>query len=139
MTTEDEYAALSKLMMRAAKAGDVAGIRALLDQDASLASACDGDGSTALHYAAWKGHPDAAAVLLDHGADIQAKNQNGHWGDSPLHAAAHGNQKAVAELLIERGADIRALNAAGRTPLGETAAHKATAVANLLKRHGATE
>ena len=110
----------------------------LLEADASLVGATDTDGSTPLHCASWKGHTEVAALLLDFGAEVQAKNQNGHWGDTPLHAAAHGNRRAVAELLIARGADTQAVNAVGNTPLKETQAHQATAVANLLKKHGAT-
>jgi len=128
-----------KQIIKAAKAGNAADVRSLLEADRSLANSRDSDASTPLHCAAWKGHVEVAAVLLDFGADIQARNENGHWGDTPLHAAAHGNQRAVAELLIQRGADIHALNSGGRTPLRETEAHKATAVANLLKKHGATE
>ena len=126
-----------KQILKAAKSGDLATVRTLLESDVSLVAAQDTDGSTPLHCASWKGHPEVVAVLLDFGADIQAQNQNDHWGDTPLHAAAHGNQRAVAALLIERGADIHALSAFGRTPLQETEAHKATAVANLLKKHGA--
>ena len=84
--------------------------------------------------AAWKGHVEAVLALLDVGADVNAHNRNDHWGNAPLHAAAHGNQRAVAELLITRGADIHAQNAFGRTPLQETEAHRATAVANLGDR-----
>jgi len=129
--------AQQKLMIKAAKSGDAAAVRALLVSDSTLVDARDSDQSTPLHFASWKGHPEVAAVLLEFGADIQARNENGHWGDTPLHAAAHGNQRAVAELLIDKGADVNARNAGGRTPLEETKAHKATAVANLLKKHGA--
>jgi ankyrin repeat protein len=137
MSTDPQTEAQHKLMIKAAKAGNPAAVRALLEADRSLVDARDSDASTPLHCAAWKGHVDVAAVLLEFGADIQARNDNAHWGDTPLHAAAHGNQRAVAELLIDRGADIHALNAGGRTPLRETEAHKATAVANLLKKRGA--
>src|SRR5579871_1190745 len=108
-----------KQIIKAAKAGEVAAVRTLLETDASLVGARDSDASTPLHCAAWKGHAEVAALLLDFGADIQAKNNNGHWGDTPLHAAAHVNQRAVAELLITRGADIHAKNASGSTPLKE--------------------
>lgn len=129
--------AQQKLIIKAAKAGNAAAVRALLESDPTLVNARDSDQSTPLHCASWKGFPEVAAVLLEFGADIQARNENAHWGDTPLHAAAHGNQRAVAELLIEKGSDINAKNAGGRTPLEETNAHKATAVANLLKKHGA--
>ncbi len=127
-----------KFIIKAAKAGDSAAVRELLKTDRSLINAKDTDGSTPLHCAAWKGHPEVVSVLLDHGADINARNQNDHWGDTPLHAAAHGNQRTVAEVLIARGADLQAKNPAGRTPLQETEIHKATAVAKLLREHGAT-
>ncbi len=126
---------LHKQIIKAAKAGDLATVRTLLESDASLVGARDSDGSTPLHCAAWKGHAEIATLLLDSGADVNAKNKNDHWGDTPLHAAAHGNQRAVAEVLLARGADIHAINTFGRRPLDETEAHRATAVANLLKKH----
>lgn len=122
-----------KLIIKAAKAGDVPLITELLNSDPTLVSALDTDGSTPLHCAAWKGHPDVVRLLLDQGADIHARNQNDHWGDTALHAAAHGNQRAVVEILLARGADREALNMNGRTPLQETEAHNATAAARLLR------
>ena len=127
MTPENQ-----KAILKAAKKGDTAALRRLIHMDKSLLSACDSDGSTPLHCAAWKGQVEAVRFLLDAGADIQAKSQNDHYGDTALHAAAHGNQKEVVKLLIERGADVRAKNRAGRTPLDETAVHNATAAAKLL-------
>jgi ankyrin repeat protein len=75
-------------------------------------------------------------VLLDAGADINAKSQNDHYGDTALHAAAHGNQKDVVKVLIERGASLNSKNKIGRTPLGETEWHNASAAAKLLKEAG---
>ena len=128
---------LKKAMIKAAKSGDAATVKALVEHDVSLLSATDSDGSTPLHCATWKGHPDVVALLLKLGADVNARNNNDHWGTTPLHAAAHANQRAIAELLIEHGADIHATNLDGRTPLDETEFHKAKPVANLLKQHGA--
>jgi ankyrin repeat protein len=130
---------LEKEIIRAAKAGATAKLKELLDQDASLVSARDSDGSTPLHCATWKGHQSAVELLLKHGADVNAQNNNDHWGTAPLHAAAHANQRAIAELLIASGADVNAINLNGRTPLAETEFHKAKPVANLLRQHGATE
>jgi len=126
----------ARQMIKAAKKGDAPAVRRLLGHDQSLVRARDKDGSTPLHCAAWNGHADVAAILLDAGADINDHNQNGHWGTTPLHAAAHGDQKQVAALLIARGADLRAKNLNGRTPLGETTVHNARAVAKLLMEHG---
>lgn len=137
MTTDAQVRAQQKQIIKAAKAGDIAAVRALLEADAALVGARDTDESTPLHCAAWKGHAEVAALLLDFGADVNAINANDHWGNTPLHAAAHGNQRAVAEILIARGADIHAENAFARQPLHETEFHRATAVANLLRKHGA--
>jgi Ankyrin repeats (3 copies) len=81
----------TKQIIKAAKAGDVSTVKALLAADASLVEARDSDGSTPLHCATWKGHQNVVVVLLDAGADVNAVNQNGHWGTTPLHAAAHAN------------------------------------------------
>jgi ankyrin repeat protein len=134
-----DTSAQQRQIIRAAKAGDVAAVRTMLEADASLVGARDSDGSTPLHCASWKGHAEVAALLLGFGADVNARNTNDHWGDTPLHAAAHGNQRAVAELLLARGADPRAINPAGRKPIDETEFHRATAVANLLRRHDAAQ
>src|SRR5690349_4766302 len=118
-----------KEMIKAAKSGNAARVGELLAEDASLLHAQDADGSTPLHYAAWKGHTEVARLLLERGADVSLQNNNGHWGGTPLHAAAHANQKAVAELLIAHGADVNGRSLNGRTPLEETEVHNAAAVA----------
>ncbi len=138
-STQPKPANLEKAIIKAAKTGDDFTVKQLLAIDSSLISARDADDSTPLHCATWKGHQNVVAVLLEHGADVNATNKNDHWGTTPLHAAAHANQRAIAELLIAHGADIHATNLNGRTPLAETEFHKAKPVANLLKQHGAGE
>jgi ankyrin repeat protein len=127
----------AKEIIRAAKKGDMAMVGRLLKADPSLLHARDKDGSTPLHCAAWNGQVDVVRLLLERGADASIENQNTHWGGTPLHAAAHGNRRAVAELLVARGADVNFRSLNGRTPLEETAIHKATAVAKLLRESGA--
>ena len=81
-------------------------------------------GSTPLHTAAFNGHADVAAVLLDAGADVGARNANAL---TPLHYAASNDHMAVVQLLLQRGASARALSREGRTPLqkatGENVKH----------------
>lgn len=126
-----------KEIIKAAKSGDTNRVSELLAMDAGLVDARDKDGSTPLHCATWKGHPEVAAVLLAAGADVNAHNNNGHWGTTPLHAAAHANQAAIAQLLIDKGADVNARDLEGKTPMHHTTFHKATAVARLLEKYSA--
>jgi len=123
--------------LKAVKHGHVPLVQAYLDADAALGSIAEADGTTPLHHAAWKGHVEVCALLLDRGAAVNAINTNEHYGGTPLHAAAHGNQKAVAEVLLQRGADANVRSSNGRTPLDETEFHNASAVRNLLRKHGA--
>jgi ankyrin repeat protein len=127
----------TKQILKAAKTGDAAGIKALLAADPELVHSRDKDGSTPLHCAVWKGHPQVVTLLLEAGADVNARNENDHWGTTPLHAAAHANQASIAQLLIDRGANVNATDREGRTPLFHTTFHKAKAVAKVLDRHAA--
>ena len=122
----------AKLMIKAAKHGDVASVKSLLANDATLIKARDTDGSTPLHCATWKGHVEMVAFLLKSGADVNAINENEHWGTTPLHAAAHANQAAIAKLLLDHGANVKAKDKEGRTPMVHTTFHKAKAVAKIL-------
>jgi ankyrin repeat protein len=130
---------MEKEFLKAVKSGNTQKVAEMLQQDRSLIGVRDLDSSTPLHWAAWKGHAEIVQILLDAGADMQAKNENGHWGNTPLHAAAHGNQAAAARVLIASGADVNAKDSFGQTPLAHTAIHKATAAAKALKEAGAAE
>ena len=128
---------LAKEFIKAAKAGDVARLRALQASDDTLVGARDADGSTALHGATWKGHLEAVMFLIAAGCDVQAHNHNEHWGTTALHAAAHANHAAIVQVLIDAGADVNAADLQGRTPLHHTTFHKAKAAAKVLAAHGA--
>ena len=69
-------------------------------------------GATLLHVAAEYGSVDAARLLLDYGADINARaasDEDGIGGQTPIfHAATQFNDfgLSVAQFLIEHGADL---------------------------------
>ena len=118
----------------AAALGDVERLRVLLDDDAAGATSVAADGFTALHLAAWFGHPRAAELLLARGADPERVAENG-TGLRPLHSAAAGGHVVIAHLLLDRGADVEAAQQGGIRPL-HSAAHRedAAMVAMLLER-----
>ncbi len=126
-----------KEFIKAAKKGDLDTLKTLFVMDKTLLGARDKDGSTALHCAAWKAHPEIVAFLLKAGADVNSHNTNDHWGTTPLHAAAHANQTSIVQLLIDAGADVNAEDMNGKTPLYHTTFHKAAAVAKILAKYGA--
>ena len=83
-----------------------------------------------MHNAARYGHKEIAELLIDKGADVNAKTESGR---NPLHSAAMEGHKEIAELLITKGADVNAKDEDGRTPLD--LANK-TETADLLRKHG---
>jgi hypothetical protein len=73
---------------------------------------------TPLHVAAIAGHAEAASVLLERGADPNAR---GRYDMTPLHWASMRGRAEVVSLLVKRGARHDARNIYGLTPLHEAA------------------
>jgi ankyrin repeat protein len=103
----------------------------LLSRGADLTAVSRNDmGVMPIHAACSAGRLDAARVLLDAGADVDAKE---HGGYAPLHLAAGNGDADLARLLLERGADRSAELDDGRTPaqLATDSGHQA--VADLVR------
>lgn len=94
------------------------------------------DGWTPLHLAAFFGALDAARLLIDSGAELQAISRNS-LGNTPLHAATAGGHSAIALLLIERGADVTVPDAGRHTPLHIAAESGLIDVVKALLARGA--
>ncbi len=75
-------------------------------------------GMTCLHAAAANGHLDVCRLLIDKGAQIEAKSRNGL---NPLKWAARNGHLETVRLLCDRGADIEACDNIGLRPLHEAA------------------
>ncbi len=98
----------------AAMQHDTVTVRALLKQGADV-NAAQGDGMTALHWAAMHGDLELADVLLYAGANVRATSRLGR--QTPLHVASQNGAGAVVKALIARGADVAAASSTGATPL----------------------
>ena len=120
----------------AAAMGNVVLLPAFLDQDPGCVGAFAPDGWTPLHLAAFYGHPDAARLLLERGADVHALSRN-PTANQPLHAAAVRGFRDVVELLLAHGADPNARAGGGWTPLHLAAAAGHPAVIEALLARGA--
>ncbi|KAI4977495.1 hypothetical protein ZWY2020_059632 [Hordeum vulgare] len=102
--------------------GDAAEVRRLLAADPGLArcTATFGNLSSPLHLAATKGHHEIAAVLLEKGADANARNV---YGQTPLmQSCRSGHWEVVQTLLAFRCNVWKADGLSGRTALHAAAA-----------------
>jgi len=120
----------------AASLGRTDQLEVLLDRGQAAPGERSPDGWTALHLAAFFGHRETAAMLLDRGADLAARSTN-DLANTPLHAALAGGRGPVAELLVERGADVNAV-ANGLRPLDIAEGREDHEMVEYLTRHGAS-
>jgi len=83
-----------------------------------------------LHFAANTGNADAVRLLLDAGAEVNARDAQ---GGTALHAAAKGGHTATVQLLLARGAEKQVRDTMGKTPLDVASESGLSEVAALLK------
>ena len=90
-------------LIGAARAGDIAAIKQHIAEGADVNEMRFE--MPPLAWAAMMGQTAAAELLLEHGADINGRNQD---GNTALHLAAFLGRAETAELLINNGADVKA-------------------------------
>jgi len=120
--------------MRACTAGDVEALRDLLQRDPGLARERLPGGTTSLHAAGR--HPGAVRLLIEHGADVNARDV----GDNatPLHFAASNRILESVRLLLDAGADVHGTGDVHKGDvIGWAAAEGNDEVINLLLARGA--
>ncbi|HEX4999997.1 MAG TPA: ankyrin repeat domain-containing protein, partial [Terriglobia bacterium] len=114
--------------------GDGVAARNLLKQSVDVNSA-QGDGMTALHWAASREDVELAQSLIAAGADVQAATRNG--GITPVWLAAQAGNARMVEILIKAGANPDAPAIVGLTPLMEAASAGSVETIRTLIARGA--
>jgi uncharacterized protein len=117
-------------MVEAARTQDHATIQTLLREHADV-NARQGDGATALHWAAYWDDPVMVDLLIGAGANVNATND---LGVTPLALASSG---AIANRLLAAGANPNLVTTAGVSPLMNAARAGSTDIVTALLEHGA--
>jgi len=118
----------------AARSGDMAKVKELIEAYPGMVNARDKNGRTPLHWACRGVHVELAQYLLENGADVNAADTN---GVAPLHWAAMTGDATLVKLLLDRGADPSARDADGDTPLNSAALGASREITDLLLDKGA--
>jgi len=102
----------------AARAGDLAKVKSLVEEGTDVNTKGKGSGDETPLFAAIRAdnadNSDVAKFLIAKGADVNAKDKN---GQTPLHEACEHGMRNMVELLIAEGADVNAKDNGGATPL----------------------
>ena len=105
-------------------------------RDASAIDSRSKDGFTALHFACFFGQPEAARLLVENGAAVDAVAAN-PTQVMPLHSAASARNLEAARLLLEHGAPVNARQQAGWVPIHAAAQNGDRPMVELLLKHHA--
>ena len=120
-------------------------LRELLDEDPARANAFGDDGFHPLGLACFFGRVDAARLLLERGADVNALSTNEHVQTAAIHAAAaaQGTDEAtryeLVKLALEHGADPNLLQGGGFRAIDAVRQSGDSRVEQLLLEHGAKD
>ncbi len=109
-------------------------VRALLKDGADVNDA-QGDGMTALHWAASNGDLELTRMLLYAGANVRATTRLNAY--TALFLASREGHAPIVQALLEAGADARAVSSSGSTPLMLAAASGNVEAVGLLLDAGA--
>jgi uncharacterized protein len=118
-------------------------LQTLLDEDPTRANAFGDDGFHPLGLACFFGHVDAARLLLDRGADVNALSRNEHIQTAAIHASAASEGKGelvryeLVELVLEHGADPNLPQGGGFRAIDAARQNGDERVEQLLLEHGA--
>jgi uncharacterized protein len=131
-------------VFEAAALGRTDRLRELLDEDPSRANAFGADGFHPLGLACFFGHVDAARLLLERGADVNALSRNDRIQTAAIHAAAASEAKDEAaryelvKLALDHGADPNLPQGGGFRAIDAARQNGDERVEQLLLERGAS-
>jgi uncharacterized protein len=134
-------------VFEAAALGETAQLRELLDGDPMRANAFGEDGFHPLGLACFFGRLDAARLLLERGAVVNALSRNEHIQTAAIHASAASGETGADEstrydlvrLVLEHGADPNLPQAGGFRAIDAARQNGDERVERLLKEYGAVD
>jgi len=130
-------------VFEAAAVGHTDRLRELLDEDPARANAFGDDGFHPLGLAFFFGHVEAARLLLERGADVNAVSRNERIQTAAIHAgaAAEGKDESVryelVQLALEHGADPNLRQGGGFRAIDAARQNGDERLEQLLLDHGA--
>lgn len=134
-------------VFEAAALGRTERLREVLDEDPARATAFGDDGFHALGLACFFGHVDAARLLLERGADVNAVSRNERIQTAAIHAAAasgdagsdESTRYELVKLVLEHGADPNLEQAGGFRAIDAARQNGDERVEALLLQHGSRD
>lgn len=118
----------------AAMQRDVAAVRSLIAKRVDV-NAAQGDGMTALHWAAKHGDVEMTTLLIRAKTSLTPTTRNGAY--TPLHVASEAGHAPVIAALLRAGVDPKRPTSAGATPLHLAAVSGSSAAISALLARGA--
>ena len=134
LVTASILPAADSRLSEAAMNGNNALVRSLLKEKVDVDGAL-GDGTTALHWAAFRDDLDLVKLLLASGANPKGATREG--GITPLFMACTNGNAAIVSAMLAAGADPNTVNANGTTALMTAAASGSVDAVKVLLDHGA--
>jgi ankyrin repeat protein len=131
-------------VFEAAALGQTERLRELIDRDPSLVNAFGDDGFHPLGLACFFGHVDAARLLLESGAEVDALSRNERIQTAAIHAAAASEadepvRYELVKLVLEHGADPNLRQGGGFRAIDSARQNGDKRVEELLLLRGASE
>lgn len=123
-------------VFEAAALGENQLLKKTLDADPEKVNVVNADGFQPLGLACFFRRSEAARILVEHGADVNAPSKNAQRV-APLHSSVAGRSLEITRLLLEHGAEINATQKGGYSPLHAAVQNEQIEMVELLLAHAA--